>query len=123
MQIILISVLGMAGTLTRYGLQGWVQNQSGATFPYGTLVVNIIGCLLIGILNRMALEHLWFPPEWRIAVTIGFLGAFTTFSTFGYETVRLLEDGEWMRGLAYVGVSLFGGLIAVVAGMKLAELI
>ena len=123
MQIILIGVLGMAGTLTRYGLQGWVQNQSGATFPYGTLVVNIIGCLLIGILNRMALEHLWFPPEWRIAVTIGFLGAFTTFSTFGYETVRLLEDGEWMRGLAYVGVSLFGGLIAVVAGMKLAELI
>ncbi|MBI3933214.1 MAG: CrcB family protein, partial [Acidobacteria bacterium] len=74
-------------------------------------------------LNRLALEHLWFPPEWRIALTIGFLGAFTTFSAFGYETFRLLEDGEWTYTSLYVSISVVGGLVGVAAGMKLAELI
>ncbi|MBI4478449.1 MAG: fluoride efflux transporter CrcB [Acidobacteria bacterium] len=122
MQIVLLAVFGVLGTLLRYGLQGWVQNQAGATFPTGTLAVNLLGCLLIGGLNRLALEHLWFPPEWRIALTIGFLGGFTTFSAFGYETFRMLEEGEWARASLYVGISVIGGLIAVVAGMKVAEL-
>jgi fluoride exporter len=74
-------------------------------------------------LNRLALEHLWFPPEWRIALTIGLLGSFTTFSTFGYETVRMLEDGEWFYATIYIVISILGGVVGVVAGMKLAELI
>ena len=123
MQIFLLGIFGVLGTLSRYGLQGWAQGQSSATFPAGTLAVNLLGCLLIGGLNRLALEHLWFPPEWRIAMTIGFLGAFTTFSTFSYETFRMLEDGEWARASLYVSVSLIGGLIGVAAGIKLAELI
>src|SRR3989338_8526194 len=122
MQIVLLAVFGVLGTLLRYGLQGWVQNQTGAMFPTGTLAVNLLGCLLIGGLNRLALDHLWFPPEWRIALTIGFLGAFTTFSAFGYETFRMIEDGEWARASLYVGISVIGGLIAVVARMKVAEL-
>lgn len=122
MQLLLISIFGVAGTLARYGMQGWVQNPAGSSFPAGTLAVNLLGCLLMGAVNRFALEHLWFPPEWRIALTIGLLGAFTTFSTFGYETVRLLEDGEWVRALLYVGLSVFGGILAVAAGMRLAEL-
>jgi fluoride exporter len=123
MQIFLLALFGVLGTLSRYGLQGWVQEVSAATFPTGTLAVNLLGCLLMGGLNRLALEHLWFPPEWRIAVMIGFLGAFTTFSTFGFETFRMLEDGEWARATLYVSISLIGGLLAVVAGTKLVELI
>jgi len=123
MQLILLAVFGVLGTLSRYGLQGLVQDRTGATFPTGTLVVNLLGCLLIGGLNRLALEHLWFPPEWRVALTIGLLGAFTTFSAFSYETLRMLEDGEWTSASLYVGLSVIGGLIAVAVGMKLAELI
>src|SRR3989338_70585 len=123
MQIVLLAVFGVLGTLLRYGLQGWVQNQAGATFPAGTLAVNLLGCLLIGGLNRLALEHLWVPPEWRIALTIGFLGAFTTFSTFSWETVRMLQDGEWLNAAIYAGASFVGGLVLVMLGMKVAELI
>jgi CrcB protein len=115
----------LIGTLSRYGLQGWIQIQSGAcaTFPTGTLVVNLLGCFLVGGLNRLALEHLWFSAEWRVALTIGFLGSFTTFSTFGFETFRMLEDGEWTGGALYILSSVIGGLAAVMAGSKLAELI
>ena len=123
MQLVLLAVFGVLGTLSRYGLQGLVQDRTGAAFPTGTLVVNLLGCLLIGGLNRLALEHLWFPPEWRVALTIGFLGAFTTFSAFSYETLRMLEEGEWISASLYVGLSVVGGLIGVAAGMKLAELI
>jgi fluoride exporter len=119
--LLMLAVFGVLGTLARYGLQGWVQNQSGAMFPTGTLVVNLLGCLLFGVVNRLALEHLWIPPEWRTALTIGFLGAFTTFSTFGWETFRMLEDGEWTRASLYVGASLLGGLIGIAVGMKLAD--
>ena len=108
--------------VARYGLQGWVQNQTGTLFPVGTLVVNLLGCFLIGGLNRVALQHLWFPPEWRIALTIGLLGAFTTFSTFGWESFRMLEDGEWARAALYAGASLLGGFIGIIAGIKLADL-
>jgi CrcB protein len=80
MQLILLTVFGAIGTLSRYGLQGWVQFQSGAAFPAGTLAVNLLGCVLIGGMNRLAFEHLWLPPEWRVALTIGLLGSFTTFS-------------------------------------------
>jgi CrcB protein len=123
MQIILIGILGLLGTLSRYWLQGWVQLQSGSAFPTGTLVVNLAGCFLIGGLNRLALEHLWFPPEWRVALTIGFLGAFTTFSAFGFETFRMLEDGEWTGAGLYILSSMVGGVVAVMAGSKLVELI
>ena len=121
MLILMLAVFGVLGTLARYGLQGWVQDRSGAFFPVGTLAVNLLGCLLIGAVNRLALAHLWFPPEWRIALTIGFLGAFTTFSTFGWETFRMLEDGEWSRALLYAGASLAGGLLGIVVGIKVAD--
>ncbi len=121
MRIALLIVFGMAGTLARYGLQGLVQQRTGATFPYGTLVVNLVGCLLLGGIAQYGLTHLTIPPEWRIGITVGFFGAFTTFSTFSWETVRLLEDGEWMRATMYVLASVVGGLACVFFGMRIAD--
>jgi CrcB protein len=120
-RLALLIVFGAAGTLTRYWLQGVVQYRTGSDFPTGTLTVNLVGCLLLGGIGEYGLTHLTIPPEWRFGITVGFFGAFTTFSTFSWETVRLLEDGEWARALAYVGASVVGGLLAVAAGMRIAE--
>lgn len=117
--VALLIVFGSAGTLARYWLQGWVQFRTGAGFPSGTLAVNLIGCFLLGAVGQFALNHLSVTPEWRVALTIGFLGAFTTFSTFGWETVRMLQEGEWMKVLLYLGGSVLGGLLAVIMGMRL----
>jgi fluoride exporter len=119
-RIALLIVFGAAGTLARYGLQGVVQERTGPAFPYGTLVVNIVGCFLLGGIAEYALTHLSIPPEWRIGITTGFLGAFTTFSTFSWETVRLIQEGEWQRASVYVLVSLIGGLLAIFCGMRIA---
>jgi len=116
---ILLLVFGALGTLARYGLQGWVQDRSGTGFPSGTLLVNLSGCLLLGAIGQYSLNHLSIPPDWRTGITIGFFGAFTTFSSFGWETVRMLEDGEWWKASLYVGTSVIGGIVAVMAGMRL----
>ncbi len=114
-------VFGSIGTLARYGLQGLVQYNMETTFPAGTLAVNLIGCFLLGVVGEYGLDHLAFPPEWRIAITVGFIGAFTTFSTFTWETVRLFEDGDWLRACVYVTVSVLGGIMLLRGGMKLAK--
>ncbi len=121
MRITLLVVFGALGTLARYGLQGLVQYRTGPEFPTGTLIVNLLGCFLLGGIAEFSLTHLSVPPDWRIAITVGFLGAFTTFSSFSWETARMLEDGEWRRAAVYVGASVFGGLIAVVFGMRLSN--
>jgi fluoride exporter len=121
LQITLLILFGIAGTLARYGLQGLVQSRAGSGFPSGTLVVNLLGCFLLGGVGQYALNHISFPPEWRVALTIGFFGAFTTFSSFGWETVHLLEDGEWMKAVTYVSASVIGGLLLLRIGMVLAD--
>jgi fluoride exporter len=120
-RITLLIVFGALGTLARYGLQGLVQERTGSSFPAGTLVVNIFGCFLLGGIAEYALTHLSVPPEWRIGITVGFLGAFTTFSTFTFEAVRLIQDGEWARAGTYLLASVAGGMLAIVAGMRLAD--
>jgi CrcB protein len=120
-RIALLIVFGAAGTLARYGLQGLVQHHTSSDFPSGTLVVNLAGCFLLGGIAQYGLIHLMIPPEWRIGITVGFFGAFTTFSSFSWEAVHLLEDGEWGRAASYVLANVIGGLLAVVLGMRLAE--
>jgi len=120
-RIALLIVFGTAGTLARYGLQGLVQQRTGPTFPWGTLAVNLVGCFLLGGIAEYGLTHLTIPPEWRIGITVGFFGAFTTFSTFSWETVKLLEDGEWARATAYVLASVVGGLATVFFGMRIGD--
>ena len=121
MRISLLIVFGALGTLARYGLQGLVQDRTGSSFPAGTLAVNILGCFLLGGVAEYALTHLSIPPEWRVGITVGFLGAFTTFSTFTFEAVRLMQDGEWARAGTYLMASVLGGMLAIVAGMRLAD--
>ena len=121
MRIALLIIFGAAGTLARYGLQGLVQHRSSSDFPSGTLAVNLLGCFLLGGIAEYALAHLTISPEWRIGITVGFFGAFTTFSSFSWETVQLLREGDWMRAGLYVVTSVAGGILAVVLGMRLAE--
>jgi fluoride exporter len=120
-RIALLILFGTAGTLARYGMQGLIQQRTGPGFPSGTLAVNLVGCFLLGGIAQYALMHLTIPPEWRIGITVGFFGAFTTFSTFSWETAKMLEDGEWARAAAYVLASVVGGLVAVFFGMRIAE--
>ena len=90
-KILLVGFGGFVGAVLRYGISGWVQRWTGSVnFPYGTLAVNLLGCLVIGLLAGLAEDRGLFTPEARLFLFIGVLGAFTTFSTFGIETLNLL---------------------------------
>ncbi|HLB36971.1 MAG TPA: fluoride efflux transporter CrcB [Gemmatimonadales bacterium] len=118
--ILYLALGGLAGTFARYSLQGLAQ-PSGATFPLGTLVVNLLGALLLGFLMRYLLATGLVGPEARAGLTIGFCGAFTTMSTFSYETMALLTDGQYWRAALYLLGSVGGSLAAIVAGMGIAD--
>jgi len=83
--------------------------------------VNLLGCFLLGLVGEFALQHLSIPPEWRVGITVGFFGAFTTFSSFAYESSRMLESGDWLRMILYVSVSVIGGILLALAGIHVAE--
>ncbi len=120
-KLLLIGSGGFLGSVLRYLVSGWVQRLSGsAGFPYGTLAVNVVGCLVIGVLSWLADMRGLFTPEARVFAFVGLLGGFTTFSTFGNESLALFRDGENLSGLVYVGAHLLLGLGAVWAGRGLA---
>lgn len=120
-RIILLIVFGAAGTLARYGLDGWIQYRVGSAFPAGTLTINLLGCLCLGVIGRFGLNHITVSPDLRIGLTIGLMGGFTTFSTFGWDAVRMLEEGQWTKASIYVGASVLGGLIAMMLGMRVGD--
>ncbi len=121
MRILLIAVFGAIGTLARYVLQGVVQTRIGSTFPYGTLLINLSGCFFLGLIGQFTLNRIVVSPEMRMAIAVGFFGGFTTFSSFGWETAKMLEAGEWLRASTYVTASVVLGLILSVAGIRLAS--
>lgn len=121
MRILLIAIFGAVGTLARYGLQGIVQVRAGGAFPYGTLLINLTGCFLLALIGQFTLNRMLISPDWRVAITVGFFGGYTTFSSFGWETAKMLEDGEWMRATTYVAASVFVGLFLSMAGIRLAN--
>jgi fluoride exporter len=114
-----IGVAGFAGAISRYAVEGWVSARTKAAFPWGTLVVNVSGCFLLGFVFALLTERFLPHPTLRTALTVGFLGAYTTFSTFAFESVRLAEDGAWLIAAANLAASLAAGLVAVYAGMRL----
>jgi len=109
------------GGVSRYLLGGLVQRAGDTGFPLGTLVINITGSFLLGLFLRYAVDTPTLTPEWRAFLTVGFCGGYTTFSTFSYETLALMEDGEWTRAGLYVGLSLFVSLAATLLGFALAR--
>lgn len=114
---------GFIGALARYGLSGLVHRQVPfATFPYGTVAVNLMGCCAIGVIAGLAESRQLFGPEFRTFALIGLLGGFTTFSTFGYETFAMLRDAEYLRVAANVGVHVILGLALVWLGYALTTL-
>ena len=120
MRLLLIAIFGAVGTLARYGLQGFVQVRTGA-FPYGTLLINLTGCFLLGLIGQFTLNRMVIPPDWRVAIAVGFFGGYTTFSSFGWETAKMLEEGEWMLASTYVAASVLVGIFLSVAGIRLAN--
>ena len=121
MKLFLIALFGAIGTLARYGLQGVVQVRMGGAFPYGTLLINLTGCLLLGFIGQLTLNRMLISSDLRIAIAVGFFGGYTTFSSFGWETAKMLEDGEWLRAGTYVTASVFAGLLFSITGIHLAN--
>lgn len=120
--VIFIAVGGALGALARYGISKYFNQITGGVFPWGTLIVNFIGLFIIGFLFEI-FEQAVVPSEWRLFLTVGFLGALTTFSTFGLETLNLFRDGELMLGLMNVVLSNVAGIFLVVVGIFVARVI
>ncbi len=117
----MIAAGGAVGAAGRYTVAYWGQKLSPGMFPLGTLLVNLVGCFLIGFFYVVLTQHALIREEYRVGLLVGFLGAFTTFSTFGYETFTLLNDGQKGLAVANVLVSNVAGLALVWLGYRLAE--
>lgn len=122
-KIILIGIAGLAGTLLRYLLSEFVTRQSGQTFPWGTLVVNVVGCLLAGVVFNLTEDRLLLTSAFRQVILIGLLGGFTTFSSYGLQTFTLLKDGQLGLATLNVVVANVLGLFMVWVGYGLAKAI
>ena len=123
MDLLLVGIGGFAGAVARRVVDLWVSDRAGAAFPFGTLVVNLTGAFLLGLLYAWATERDVLPREIRGPVMIGFIGAYTTFSTLMLESWRLVEDGAWVLGLANIGASMALGIVAVVGGLAVGRLL
>ncbi|MEG0858398.1 MAG: fluoride efflux transporter CrcB [Pseudomonas sp.] len=116
-----VSAGGIVGTLLRFATANWVNAHWPRHFYLGTLAVNLIGCLLIGLLYGLFVHRPLVPVELRAGLIVGFLGGLTTFSSFSLDTVRLLESGQAPLAFGYAGLSVFGGLLATWAGLSLTK--
>ena len=122
MKILAVAVGGSIGAVTRYLVSTWAAGRFGPAFPYGTLIVNVIGCFIIGVFMTLATERLLISPYWRLLVTVGFVGGLTTFSSFSYETFKLLEDADIAAAISNVAANCVLGFFATWLGMLTARL-
>jgi CrcB protein len=121
LSIIFVALGGAFGSISRYLLGTWIQSVSKSIdFPFGTLTVNLIGCFVIGFLSQLAEARGVFTSETRALVFVGVLGGFTTFSSFGNDTINLVRDGEMFNALANVGANVILGLLLVWLGRTVA---
>ena len=118
-QVLAIAAGGAAGSVLRFWMSTWVHSFAGRSFPYGTLAVNVVGCLLMGFLFVLFLERMSDNAVWRAALLIGVLGGFTTFSSFSIETFNLLEQGDYLKAGVNASLSLILCLGATWAGVIL----
>ena len=120
-KFLIISIGAVLGANARYWLGGWAAEKFGTTFPYGTLVINLTGSFILGLFITLITDRFLVDPNWRLLVAIGFLGSYTTFSSYTYESVNLILTGQpWLGLLDLFGSSFLGGLAAI-AGVLLAR--
>jgi CrcB protein len=122
MTLLLIGAGGFLGAISRYLVDGWVASATGAAFPWGTLIVNLSGSFALGLLFALSVERGVLSPSLRGPVLIGFIGAYTTFSTLTLETWRLVENGSYLAAFGNVGGSVLLGMVAVVSGLAIGRL-
>lgn len=120
--VLIVGVGGFFGANLRYWLGGWIASKIGVLFPIETMLINIIGSFGLGFFMTLALNFTW-SPEWRQLIAIGFIGSFTTYSTYEYESFRLLQEGLWFKACVNLFGSLVFGLMAVILGVLVARLL
>lgn len=118
---LIIGIGGFLGAIARYVASAWIGQRWGRSFPLGTFAINVSGSFLIGLLMSLFTERFMVNPQWRLFLTVGFLGAYTTFSTFEYETGSLLRDGEWLLAALNIGLSVVAGFAALKIGEIIAK--
>ena len=118
-----ISAGAVLGANLRYWVGEWAANRFGSGFPYGTLIVNLSGSLLVGFIMTIAAERLSIDPRWRLMLVVGFLGAYTTFSAYTSESYDLVFNGQWLAGLSNLVGSTVMGILAVILGVWLAKVL
>jgi CrcB protein len=123
MTYLIIGIGGFLGANARYLLGGWIAERYGTSFPYGTMVINVSGSFVIGFFLVLISDRFIIHPNWRLFFAIGFLGAYTTFSTFSFETFALIQQRSFVLAVANMAGSVVLGQLAVVAGMILARLL
>jgi fluoride exporter len=121
LRLALIAIFGAVGTVLRYGIQYVTQIGPASSFPWGTMSINLTGCFLLGLIGQLTMNRMMISPDWRVAITVGFFGGYTTFSSFGWETAKMLEEGRWVPATSYVAVSVVIGLLLSIAGIRLAN--
>ncbi|MDK2981305.1 MAG: fluoride exporter [Chloroflexota bacterium] len=121
-EFLIISFGAVLGANMRYLLNGWVINKLGSAYPHSTFIINFTGSLLLGFFLSAAAKHPILNPRWNLFIGIGFLGAFTTFSTYVYESFTLLYQGQWALGLLNIFNSTVLGIIAIAIGFFLGKL-
>jgi fluoride exporter len=114
---LLIGIGGFLGANARYLVAGWITERLGGSFPYGTMIINVSGSFILGLFLEFTADRLFVHPHWRLFFAIGFLGAYTTFSTFSFESLALLEEGSYILAIVNMVGSMVLGLIAVLAGV------
>lgn len=116
-QYLLIALGGAVGAIARYAVALWIQQRTTSSFPFGTFVVNVSGCFVMGIVMTLLTERLTVSANWRFLIPVGFIGAYTTFSSFELETFRAIEQGNWLTAFSYVVTSLVFGFAALWLGV------
>jgi CrcB protein len=117
LKYLMVGVGGCLGSILRFWLGSYIGNKMGTRFPYGTFVINVTGSFLVGLVFALLTVKTQWSPNWRYLIPIGFIGGYTTFSAFEYETLRTMQDGQIGLGLLYVAASVVVGFVAVWGGM------
>lgn len=123
MTLLFLAVGGAFGAVSRYLVQGWVQDLTGGRFPWGTFAVNISGSFLLGLIFALAIDRALLSPDVRMPLMVGFIGSYTTFSTLMLESWTLVEEGDLVRMFGNLALSVIVGMIAVVAGLAVGRIL